>query len=132
MLMIQWDKQDLFAAPDGTPRIRYAISNREGVCCEMSMHDPTIQSLLAPAYWLPVFTALQESAKINRVDGRLVVLLGFGKPRDPIGNLIMMRVSSQPGFSPERMALVINLILMTLMHFGIRLDKNMENTIRGN
>lgn len=28
--MIQWDKQDLFAAPDGTPRIRYAISDREG------------------------------------------------------------------------------------------------------
>lgn len=44
----------------------------------------------------------------------------------------MMRVSSQPGFSPERMALVINLILMTLMQFGIRLDKNMEDTIREN
>ncbi len=129
--MIEWDKAETFEAANGEVCMRYAISDRDGVCYEFSMHDPTIQSMYPASHWMPVFSAPINSAKIDRIEGRLVVLCGFGKPNDPTGNLVLMRVSSRPGFSPERMALIVSMILVTLMGFGIRPDKRMEDLIRG-
>ena len=129
---IQWDKQEMFTAPNGAFGVRYATSDRDGVTCEFSMHDPTIQSMLPIAYWLPVHSAPINNAKIDRIDGRLVVLCGFGKPNDPMGNLVLMRVASRPGFSLVQMERVFSMIFLTLAELGIRFDKSMENQIRGN
>jgi hypothetical protein len=129
---IQWDKQETFIARNGRVGIRYASSDHDGVIVEFSMHDPTIQEMLPKNHWLPVFTAPSTNAKIDRIDGRLVVLCGFGKPNDPMGNLLLMRLSSRPGFSPERMSKAIVLTLVTLAGFGIRPDKNMMDAVRGN
>jgi hypothetical protein len=132
MKPIEWDKQETFTAPNGAVGIRYAVSDRDGITYEFSMHDPTIQSMLPQAYWLPVFSAPASNAKIDRIDGRLIVLCGLNKPNDPLGNLVLMRVASRPGFSPDRMAYIISLILMTLAGFGIRPDQHMADAIRGN
>ena len=132
MTPIQWDKQEMFTASNGEAGIRYAISSSDGVTYEFSMHDPTIQTMLPQAYWLPVFSAPVNNAKIDRIDGCLVVLCGLSKPNDPSGNLVMMRVASRLGFSPNRMAQIIAVILATLAQFGIRPDKDMMETIRGN
>jgi hypothetical protein len=129
---IEWDKQETFTAPNGVTAMRYAVSNRNGVTYEFSMHDATIQTMLPQTYWIPVFTAPVNNAKIDRIDGRLVVLCGFGKANDPVGNLVLMRVATIPGFSVERLACVIALILATLARFGIQPDKHMMDTIRGN
>jgi hypothetical protein len=132
MKPIQWDKQEMFTAPNGQLCVRYAISDHDGVVIEHSMHDPTIQSMLPVDYWLPVYTAPVNNARADRIDGRLVVLCGFGKPDDPTGNLFLMRLASRPGFSATRLAGIIGLMLVSLAAFGIRPDQNMMDTIRKN
>src|SRR5690349_6454336 len=127
-----WDRQEIFTASNGKVGVRYAISDRDGVSYEFSMHDHTIQSMLPRSLWMPVFTAPSTNAKIDRIDGRLVVLCGLNKPNDPMGNLILMRVGSRPGYSPDRMAHIVTLILGTLAGLGIRPDQHMADTIRGN
>ena len=129
---MEWDKKEMFAAPNGVIAVRYAISDRDGVAIEFSMHDPTIQSMFPRDYWLPVFTALTNNVRINRIDGKCVVLCGFGKPNDPLGNLILFRLSSKAGFSGARMGRIVAQIIITLDRFGIRFDKHMADTIRGN
>lgn len=121
--MIQWDKCETFSASDGTPGIRYAISDRDGVTYEFSMHDPTIKSMVSRDRWLPVHSSPTNCANINQIDGKLIVLCGFGKPNEPVGNLLMMRVGSRPGFSQDRMTQIISLILFTLAGFGIQFNK---------
>jgi len=49
-----------------------------------------------------------------------------------MGNLMLMRVTSQIEHSSERKAEVIAHILFTLAGLGISPDKNMEDTIRSN
>lgn len=127
-----WDNPEFFTMPNGKPAIRYALSDRGGVVVECSMHDATIRSLLPMAYWLPVFSATIDNAKIDRIGGKLVVLFGCGKPNDPGGNLVLYRVCSRPGFSPQRMAQVVALLLATCAQSGIRLDQPMVDIIRGN
>lgn len=122
MTPIQWDNQETFIASSGATAIRYA----------MSMHDATIRSLLPADFWIPVHAAPVTNAKIERVHGRLVVLCGFNKPDDPLGNLVLIRVATAPGFSRNRLATVTAMILMTLAGFGIQPDKHMTDIIRGN
>lgn len=126
---IQWDKQETFTAPNGKIGIRYAISDHDGVAYEFSMHDPTIQSMFPRDLWFPVHSAPASCARINRIDGKLVVLCGFGKPNDPMGNLVLMRVGSRPGFSRSRMAQIIGLMLVTMTGFGLQFDKTTLDTL---
>lgn len=123
MTPIQWDKQETFTAPNGKIGMRYAISDHDGITYEFSMHDPTIQSMFPVAHWFPVHSAPASCAKIDRIEGKLVVLCGFGKPNDPMGNLLLMRVASRPGYSRSKMAQIIATILITLAGFGIQFDK---------
>lgn len=128
----QWDKTETFTGSNGQPGIRYAISDHDGVSVEFSMHDPTIKELVEPEQWVPVFTSDMVNSKIDRINGHLVILCGFGKPKDPMGNLLMFRVSHRPGFSRARMDQIVKLIFATLMGFGIRIDQKMQDAVRGN
>jgi len=130
--MMEWDKQEFFTMPNGATAFRYAVSDRGGIVVEFSMHDPTIRSMLPLVFWLPVFNAAIDNARIERIGGKLVVLFGFGKPTEPCGNLVLFRICSQPGFLPQRMALVVAMLLATCARFRIRLDQRMEDIIRGN
>jgi len=130
--MMEWDNPKFFTMPNGTLAVQYALSDRGGVVVECSMHDATIRSMLPMAYWLPVFSATIDNAKIDRIGGKLVVLFGFGKPNDPGGNLVLYRVCSRPGFSPQRMEQVVGPLLATCAQFHIRLDQPMVDIIRGN
>ena len=123
MKPIQWDKQETFTAPNGQVGMRYAISDHDGVTYEFSMHDPTIQALLPKSVWFPVYSAPTNCANIKRIDGKLVVLCGFGKPNDPMGNLVFMRVSSRAGYLPSRMTQITDMIMVTLTGFGIQFAK---------
>ena len=132
MTPMDWDQQELFTGSNGEVGVRYAFSDRGGVTFELSMHDATIQSILPRGFWLPVYMAPANNSRIDRIDGRLVVLCGFGKVSDPMGNLLLIRVATRPGFSGGRLAFVIAMILLTLLGLGIRLDWNMVDAIRGN
>lgn len=129
---MNWDKVTMFNAKTGQQGIRWASSEREGVHCEFSMHDETIQALLPANYWLPVLSATVNNAKIDRIDGRLVALFGLGKPSDPMGNLVLVRLATRPGHNISRLNDCILHILAMLQKFGIKPDKRMEDTIRGN
>jgi hypothetical protein len=129
---IQWDKQEMFVAPNGMQGVRYAISDRDGIVLEFSMHDATIQSLLPRDYWFPVFSTPVNNAKVNLIDGKLVILCGLGKPNDPMGNLILYRVKISRGFLDERKNAVTELLVETLRGFGIKFENNMFDAVRSN
>jgi|HubBroStandDraft_5_1064220.scaffolds.fasta_scaffold666673_1 hypothetical protein len=126
--MIQWDKFETFNA-GGHTAIRYAFSEKDGVSLEMSLHDPTIQSMFPQSHWFPIYSAPTSNAKIDRIDGKLVVLMGFGKPNDPLGNLMLMRVWSRLGYSKARMGQIITFILISMAKNGIQFEKTTLDTL---
>ncbi len=129
-LDIQWDKCETFVS-NGETFIRYAVSDQDGVTFEVSMHDPTIQAMYPREHWLPVYCA-PTNTKIDRIDGRLVVLCGLGQPNNPNGNLMLMRATAQTKYSAFRKAKIIAGILATLAGLGISPDENMYDAIRRN
>ena len=129
---IQWDKLDTFETDTGESFIRYAVGDRDGITYEFSMHDPTIQAMFPQGYWWPVYCAPTNNVKIDRIDGRLVVLCGLGKPNDPNGNLMLSQVAARPKHSVVWKAQIIAMILATLAGLGISPDKDMYDAIRRN
>src|SRR5579872_5826142 len=113
-MTFQWDNSDMTVMPDGTLLPKNAVSDKNGVKLEMSMHDGTIQTLLPKSHWLPVFTANIANAKIDRIAGSFIVLAGFGTPDDPAGNLMFFRITTVAPYSPARLAEVISHIVCTL------------------
>lgn len=129
---IKWDKSETFTASNGETCTRYAISSKDGVTLEFSIHDPTIQSIVPREYWLAVWTATVTNARFERIDDQLCVLVGFGKSNDPLCNLALYRISTRRDFSRKWLGKIMNFILMTLVGFGIHLDKQMKDLLRNN
>jgi hypothetical protein len=94
MNTLEWDKEETFIAPNGETVIRYAKADRGGIIYEFSMHNATIQSMLPIEFWAPVFSAPVINCRIEFIDGMLIVLCGCGVPTDPVGNLVLMKVSA--------------------------------------
>ena len=128
----EWDKQETFITSTGETGIRYAKADREGIIYEFSMHEATIQSMLPVEFWAPVFSTPVVNYRIDFIEGKLVVLCGFGVPKDPMGNLILMKVQSRPHYSSRRLADVIKRIRMILAGLGIRTDQNIMPGFSGN
>jgi hypothetical protein len=127
----EWDVCETFSV-NGNEAVRHAISDRDGVIYEFSMHDPTIQSMVPQSQWLAAMSAPVTNAKIDRIERGFTVLIGMGKPADPLGNLLFIRVKTNPGFAAHRLAKMIAMVLVILDRFGIRPDKQMIDKIRGN
>ena len=132
-LPIKWDKIEPVVSADGIPLIRYAISDRDGVCLEMSMHDDTIKNFVSDSLCFAVKSFPTNTAKIDPIaGGGFVALLKIGNPNDQAGNLIFIRVKTVAGFSKPRYAMTVEFTLKTVTKSGIRLDKHVMDTIRGN
>lgn len=129
---IQWDECEEFTDADGTPFIRYAIWNRHGIGFEMSMHDATIKKLVPQEHWLGVMSLPANNAKIDPIERGFTVLIGFGKPNHPAGNLQFMRLRTTPGFSPEHFADLIARVMGTLRAYDITFTRHMKDIILGN
>lgn len=140
---IDWNMSEMFTGPNGKSAVRYAVSIRDGVHFELSMHDPTIQKMVSHEFWLPAFAAQRANARVEIVRDtirdrpQVAIICGFGKPNDPMGNLILYRISPGRGYSPERLIKVVGLVAMSLLAMGIRLDraqvlKRFEDVVRSN
>ena len=127
----EWDRFETFTI-NGMPFIGYALSDRDGVRFDMTQHDPTIRAAVSQADWLAVTSSPVNNAKVDSIERGFTVLIGFGKPSEPCGNLQFIRLRTRVGFKPARLAKLISLVLAQLVQLGIKLDKKMENTIRLN
>ena len=129
---IQWDECETFADSDGTPFIRYAICNRHGIVFEMSMHDATIQKLVPQGDSLAVMSFPANNAKIDPIARGFTVLIGFGKPNHPAGNLQFMRLRTAPGFSQDHFADLVARVIGTLKAYDIPFTKHMKDIVQRN
>jgi hypothetical protein len=124
MNTLEWDEQVTVITSTGEMGIRYAKADREGIIYEFSMHGTTIQSMLPVEFWAPVFSTPVANCRIDFIEGKLVVLCGLGVPKDPMGNMVLMKVQSRPHYSSRRLAIVIKHIRTILAGLGLRTDRN--------
>lgn len=130
---IQWDKVEPFISSGGEPSIRYAISDREGVRLEMSMHDETIRGLVSEKMCFDVKSFPNNNAKVDPIiGGGFTALLKLGNANDEAGNLMLIRVTTASKFSTASHATIVASVVSTILAVGIHLDKNVMHTIRGN
>ncbi len=127
--MIEWDKVEFFRS-GVAPLIKYAVSERHGVRVELSMHDETIRKMVPERLRFEAMSFPTNNAKIERIEGALVVLIKAGP--DAAGCFVLVKVKTQIGFSPDRLACAITFILASLKGAGIEPGKEVERTIRGN
>jgi hypothetical protein len=130
MTLVKWDKVETFTTAAGTTAIQYAVRESEGVTEEFSLHDPTIQKLLPSSFWLPVYSYPLNNFRFDIVGGWWVALFGFGKPEDPMGKLMLARVKTQPGYSPERVASFAARIAMQCEMMGLGKGTNTTDSFR--
>ena len=130
---IEWDKFEPFVSTDGLPLVRYAVSDRDGVCFEMSMHDETIRGFVPESLCFQVMSFPTNNAKVDPLaGGGFTALFKVGKPNDEAGNLTFMRATTKAGFSAARYATIVAMTFSFMAEVGIRPDKHVMDTIRGN
>lgn len=130
---IEWDKFEPFVSTDGIPLVRYAVSDRDGVRFEMSMHDETIRGFVPERLCFQVRSFPTNNVKAEPVaGGGFTALFKVGKPNDEAGNLTFMRATTKPGFSAARYAMVVAITFSLMAELDIRPDKHVMVTIRGN
>jgi hypothetical protein len=109
----------------------------------MSMSDTRIWKELPREQWMPVMLANQNSAKMDCTRGlkrTLTVLFGFGKPNDPSGNLMMVRIhfdlmamaQNLNGPDSQHFKQVMAMIGLTCKELGIKPDSNFYDQVRRN
>lgn len=139
MLDLQWDSFSTSKHPPGELP-EWAVSTVGSTKVELSMRDERIWRELPREQWLGVMLAPQNNVKMGRIHGAWVTLFGFGRPNDPAGNLMFIRVRSdletlttQPG-SPDaqQFARATKAIFMTMQGLGISPDSSMLDYMRGN
>jgi hypothetical protein len=127
MFNLQWDAVQMFRHPQtGAEMPEWAVSTVGTTTVELSMRDERIWRELPREEWLGVMASPVNNVKMNRIDDAWVTLIGFGRPNDPAGNLMFVRVRSYLGIlansprSPdaEHFARVTKLVMTTLQCTG--------------
>lgn len=141
MLNLPWDTIQMFRHPEtGLEMPEWAVSTVGTTSVELSMCDERIWRELPKDEWLGVMAAPVSNAKMNRIQDAWVTLIGFGRPGDPAGNLMLVRVRSDLRTlttnprSPdaEHFARITKVLMMTLHALGIQPDQNMYDRMANN
>ena len=107
---------------------------------EVCMEDARIQQELELDYWRPVFLQPANNARIDYMGDRLVILFGFGRPTDPVGNLMLIRLKTDFGKFLEDpcskdaaflLAQVEN-IMLAFQQLGIKLENDIMKSLKRN
>ena len=133
MKPIEWDKFEPFISADGLPLVRYAISDRDGVRLEMSMHDDTIRGFVPESVCFALLSFPKNNAKVDPLPGGgFTAVFKVGKADEKAGRLMFIRAATTPNFSAPRYAMAVAMTLSLMTEVGIRPDKHVMDTIRGN
>ena len=144
MSKFPWDTIETFPHPNtGALLPEWAVSTVGTTKVEMSMNDARIWRELPREQWLAVMLSNRNNAKTDRTGGMqriLTVLFGFGKPADPAGNLMLVRVhfdiirmaSNLRGPDSEHFKQAMILIEQTFKELGIKPDSNFYDEVHRN
>jgi hypothetical protein len=129
----KWDYEEFFTSASGDQLVRHATSDANGVCLECSMDDEIIGRLVSPEVILKMRLFPANNANVEPIStGGFMAVLKLGESGDQNGNFILLKVRTVPGFDPSQYSEIVFFVLRVIEAYGIRLDKNVVDTIRGN
>jgi hypothetical protein len=134
MTALQYQILELFQnLSSNAPTKKSSVSDHGSTTVEIFVDD---KQSLKPDFWGPEFLAPVINARLAFIEGRVIVLCGFSKPNDPVGNLMLFRVHPDPAKfcqdskSRDEFCNVMRSIVQCLRDLGVRFDRNMADFLK--
>ena len=139
-----WDKITNIQHPKtGETLVEWAVSTVGTTKVEVSMSDEIIWRVISREQWLQVMLSNRNTAKMDkkgRLNGTLTILFGCGRPNDPLGNLILLRLhfdmlamaKNMKGPDAEHFKRAMILVGETFKGLGLKPDPDFAKRMGGN